>query len=269
MTATPRSNGSSDHAELNTLRQLTQPGTSGWPGIHHAAGSVAPPACRRKFARTPTWPSPDGQFKVHPSGNRQLAYQACKRLLDIVGALVLIVAFSPIMLVTFLVLMITTRGKPLFCQERVGLGGRRFPMYKFRTMCIDADAKQHLVKNEKDGPIFKSKQDPRITRLGRFLRSTSIDETPQLFSILIGHMALVGPRPPVPKEVAKYEFWQRERLSVKPGLTCLWQVSGRSEIGFADWVRMDIWYVRNQTLLTDVRLMLATPKSVLSRRGAY
>src|SRR5690606_3829060 len=118
---------------------------------------------------------------------------------------------------------------------------------------------QAAVANEKDGPIFKNRQDPRITRIGRFLRRSSIDEMPQLFNVLLGHMALVGPRPPVEKEVRKYEPWQFRRLAIMPGLTCLWQVSGRSEIGFTDWVRMDLWYSRNQNAWTDATLLVKTP----------
>lgn len=208
-------------------------------------------------------------YVVIPAGNRSIAYQTIKRTFDIVGALLLLIAFSPIMLVTFVVLAITTKGKPIFRQERVGLCGRTFPMFKFRTMHVNAERLQHLVSNEKQGPIFKNKRDPRITKIGRILRSTSIDETPQLFNVLLGHMSLVGPRPPVPKEVAQYQPWQRERLTVKPGLTCLWQVSGRCEVGFEDWVRMDIWYRKNQNLLTDLALLVKTPLSVLSCRGAY
>jgi lipopolysaccharide/colanic/teichoic acid biosynthesis glycosyltransferase len=170
---------------------------------------------------------------------------------------------------TYAVLFITTRGKPIFAKERVGHCGRKFKMYKFRTMCPNADQLQHLVENEQDGPVFKNRRDPRITRIGRMLRSFSIDELPQLFNVLKGDMALVGPRPPIVKEVIRYEPWHLDRLSVKPGLTCLWQVSGRCEIGFEDWVRMDLWYVRNQSLQTDIRLLVRTPLSVLSRRGAY
>lgn len=165
-------------------------------------------------------------YVILPSGNRSPAYQAAKRAFDIAGALLLLALLWPLMLVTYLVLWCTTKGHPLFCQDRVGLCGRVFRMYKFRTMVMDADQLQHLVKNEKDGPVFKNQRDPRITRLGRILRSTSIDELPQIFSVLKGDMALVGPRPPVPAEVARYKPWQRARLSVKPGLTCLWQVSG-------------------------------------------
>ncbi|MBA4018545.1 MAG: multidrug MFS transporter [Pirellula sp.] len=203
------------------------------------------------------------------AGNLSPVYRFMKRAVDIVGALAVLALLAPVMVATFVVLCFTTRGNPLFRQERVGLCGKLFPMYKFRTMRLDALALQNQVRNEHDGPIFKNRRDPRVTRLGRLLRSTSIDETPQLFSVLAGHMTLVGPRPPIASEVMKYEPWQLGRLSVVPGLTCLWQVSGRSEIGFEDWVRMDLWYVENQSLLTDLKLLARTPLSVISRKGAY
>ena len=206
---------------------------------------------------------------VAPQGNRSLGYRGVKRLLDVVGALGLLVLLSPMMIATGLLLLVTTRGKPLFSQSRLGHCGRRFTMYKFRTMCADAERRRSEVANEHDGPIFKNRCDPRVTRIGRLLRVTSIDETPQLLNVLAGQMSLVGPRPPVAEEVEQYQAWQRRRLGVKPGLTCLWQVSGRSEIGFADWVRMDLWYVQNQNLATDLKLLLRTPWSVVCRRGAY
>jgi lipopolysaccharide/colanic/teichoic acid biosynthesis glycosyltransferase len=206
---------------------------------------------------------------VAPDGNRAWIYQSLKRSIDIVGAVVALILFSPIMLVSFAILMVTTKGRPIFVQQRVGLCGKLFNMYKFRTMCLDAHSKLHTVNNEMSGPVFKNRRDPRITRVGGFLRKCSIDEMPQLFNVLFGDMALVGPRPPIMSEVVRYEPWQRRRLSVKPGLTCLWQVSGRNEIGFEDWVRMDIWYVENQNLRTDIKLLVKTPLSVISRRGAF
>jgi len=210
-----------------------------------------------------------GRPIIQPDGNLCPRYLRAKRLLDFVGAIVLLVALFPIMLVTLLMLCVTTKGRPLFFQSRVGQLGRRFTMVKFRTMRLDAAKLQSLVENEKDGPVFKNRRDPRVTRIGRILRSTSIDETPQLFNVLAGHMALVGPRPPVASEVAQYKAWQRRRLAVRPGLTCLWQISGRSEIGFVQWMRMDLWYLRNQSLKTDLELLLRTPLKVLSRKGAY
>lgn len=203
------------------------------------------------------------------AGNLAPWYLGAKRGLDIVGALALAILLLPVMLVAFLVLLVTTRGRPIFSQVRLGWRGRPFTMYKFRTMAPDAAQRQHEVANEKDGPIFKNRSDPRVTRIGRFLRAFSIDEMPQLLNVLLGQMSLVGPRPPLAAEVAEYEPWQHGRLAVKPGLTCLWQVSGRSEIGFDDWVRMDLWYIRNQSLPTDLSLLIRTPVSVLSARGAY
>ena len=206
---------------------------------------------------------------VTPGGNRSPVYRVAKRLLDVAGAVGLLVVLGPIMLAVLLVLLATTRGRPLFLQRRVGYCGHLFTLAKFRTMVMDADRRQHEVRNEQDGPVFKNRRDPRVTRIGRLLRKTSLDETPQLFNVLLGHMSLVGPRPPVIQEVARYEPWQRRRLAVKPGLTCLWQVSGRCEIMFDDWVCMDLWYVRNQNLWTDLVLLLRTPLCVLSGRGAY
>lgn len=206
---------------------------------------------------------------VAPAGNCSSGYRFAKRAIDVAGALVLLALLSPLLLTTVAVLLVTTRGKPIFRQERVGRLGRRFPLYKFRTMVTDAEHVRHLVKNEKEGPIFKNRSDPRITRIGRILRSLSIDELPQLVNVLRGDMSLVGPRPPLAAEVAEYQPWQRQRLAVTPGLTCLWQVSGRSEIGFDEWMLMDLWYVENQSLTVDLMLLAQTPRAVLSRRGAY
>jgi lipopolysaccharide/colanic/teichoic acid biosynthesis glycosyltransferase len=206
---------------------------------------------------------------VPPEGNLALTYRLAKRTLDVTGSAALIVMLSPILITVFVILSITTKGRPIIRQQRVGHLGRRFPMFKFRSMRLDAEKLQHLVRNEKDGPIFKNRHDPRITCIGRILRRTSIDEMPQLFNVLAGHMSLVGPRPPLAKEVAQYKPWQRRRLAIKPGLTCLWQISGRCEIGFDQWVRMDIWYANNQNLWTDLKLLVRTPLSVISCRGAY
>ena len=206
---------------------------------------------------------------VAPEGNTSVAYQVAKRLLDIVGALVLILVLSPLLLTVLVVLSITTRGKPLFWQRRAGHLGKTFLMAKFRTMRLDADKVKHTVANESTGPVFKNRRDPRVTRLGRILRKTSLDETPQLFHVLLGQMSLVGPRPLDVREVARFDPWQIRRMAVKPGLTCLWQVSGRSDIGFEEWTRMDLWYVRNQSLLVDLELLWRTPLKVLGGKGAY
>ena len=206
---------------------------------------------------------------VFAGGNRSRLYLATRRMFDVIGTLVAMLLFAPIMVVSFLVLMVTTCGCPIFRQERVGFCGRPFMMYKFRTMSLNAESQRHLVKNERSGPVFKNRTDPRITPFGRFLRSFSIDEMPQLFNVLRGDMSLVGPRPPIRSEVVQYKRDQFERLSVNLGLTCLWQVSGRAELDFEQQVDLDVTYVRNQSLWSDLLLLIRTPLSVLSRRGAY
>lgn len=255
---------------------MTDPAASSVPIVPASGQSADGP--RRTGRIRPVRPQPiplvntrlaAGEPIVAANGNLSPGYLLTKRVLDITGALVLLAALWPVLLLTFLVLAVTTRGKPLFGQRRLGFRGRPFTMLKFRTMCVDAAQRQAEVKNEKDGPIFKNRRDPRITRIGRFLRSTSIDEMPQLLNVLAGHMSLVGPRPPIGREVAQYEAWQRSRLGVKPGLTCLWQVSGRSEIAFEPWIRMDLWYIRNQGISTDLKLLVKTPWTLITRRGAY
>ncbi len=204
-----------------------------------------------------------------PGGNQRRHYLLAKRLLDVVGAGALLMLFSPVMLPIWLILYFSTGGHPIFRQTRVGHCGRRFQILKFRTMRLDAQLLQPEIVNEQSGPVFKNRRDPRITRFGNWLRRLSIDEMPQIINVLRGEMALVGPRPPIPSEVVNYEPWQTARLSVKPGLTCVWQVSGRSDIEFDDWMRLDLWYVQNQNLWVDVVLLLRTPWSVLTCRGAY
>jgi lipopolysaccharide/colanic/teichoic acid biosynthesis glycosyltransferase len=208
-------------------------------------------------------------WELQPDGNRNATYVLCKRILDLVGGAVLLILLSPITLLTFVILFITTRGQPIFRQVRIGECGRKFTLYKFRTMVPNAEAMLSQVVNEKDGPVFKNRLDPRISGIGAILRRLSIDEIPQLWNVLAGEMSLVGPRPPIEAEVQKYEHWQLRRLAVKPGLTCVWQVSGRCEIGFLQWVRMDLWYIDRQSLLLDLILLAKTPWSVLSGRGAY
>jgi exopolysaccharide biosynthesis polyprenyl glycosylphosphotransferase len=195
---------------------------------------------------------------------------AAKRMLDLTGALVGIILTGPIMLATAIAIRITDPGPVLFRQLRAGRNGRKFTMLKFRSMVMDAEKRKaeliHL--NEMDGPVFKIKRDPRITRVGRFIRKTSIDELPQLFNILFGDMSLVGPRPPLPSEVEQYEPWQRRRLSVKPGLTGMWQVSGRNQIDFEEWMKMDLEYIDNWSLWLDIKIILKTIPAVVLRSGA-
>jgi len=184
-----------------------------------------------------------------------------KGFFDRAVAAVLLVPGLPIILLLVILIRLTSKGPGIFCQKRVGKNGKVFTMLKLRSMRVDAE---HLC-----GAIWARDDDPRTTPVGWFLRRFHLDELPQLFNVLWGEMSLVGPRPPIAKEVAEYEWWQQRRLSVKPGLTCLWQVSGRSEIGFVDWVRMDLWYVKNQGFWTDLCLLAKTPVAVLARRGAY
>ena len=204
---------------------------------------------------------------VSPGGNRSARYRFIKRLGDMVGAIGLLAICSPLLIVTCLVLTFTTKGRPFFRQTRYGLFGKPFTLYKFRTMVSNAEDLRHLI--QRDGLVFKKRNcaDPRVTRVGAFLHKTSIDEVPQLVNVLLGQMSLVGPRP-LSCEIEKFEPWQLERFLVRPGLTCLWQVSGRSEIGFEEWMLMDLWYVQHQSLRTDAMLLIRTPGTVLSCRGA-
>ena len=199
------------------------------------------------------------------------AYMLAKRLMDVAGASMALVILAAPMLVTALLIKLESRGPALFWQYRLGENGVPFRFYKFRSMVRNAeDVRQGLMgDNEADGPVFKIRRDPRITRVGRWIRKASLDETPQLFHVLQGKMSLVGPRPPLPEEVEDYEPWQHERLSVRPGLTCIWQISGRSDIPFARWVELDILYVRTRSLLLDLKILLLTPWAVLTGRGAY
>ena len=166
--------------------------------------------------------------------------------------------------------MISTKGPVFFRQERIGIGGRKFTMYKFRTMVVDAEFRLDDLKayNEVSGPVFKIKHDPRITKVGRFLRKTGIDELPQLFNVVMGDMSLIGPRPPLEREVRQYEPWQLRRLSVMPGITCTWQVTpNRHDVLFEDWVTMDLSYIDNWSLSRDVRLFFKTVKTFFLAGG--
>jgi lipopolysaccharide/colanic/teichoic acid biosynthesis glycosyltransferase len=199
------------------------------------------------------------------------AYMVAKRALDILGASVALLILGIPMLIVALLIKLESRGPALFFQYRLGENGIPFRFYKFRSMIVNAEQARADLQpsNEADGPVFKIRRDPRITRVGRWLRKTSLDETPQLLHVLAGQMSLVGPRPPLPEEVENYEPWQRERLAVRPGLTCIWQISGRSDIPFDRWVELDILYVRSRSLLLDLKILLLTPWAVISGRGAY
>jgi exopolysaccharide biosynthesis polyprenyl glycosylphosphotransferase len=193
-----------------------------------------------------------------------------KRLLDVVIAALALVITSPLWLVIALAIRLTSRGPVFYRQVRCGLRGRRFTLLKFRTMVADAEQLKPGIEhlNVMDGPVFKATADPRVTAIGRVLRRSSLDELPQLLHVLRGEMALVGPRPPIPAEVERYEPWQRRRLAMKPGMTCLWQVSGRSELDFATWMELDLAYIDNWSLWLDLKILLQTIPAVLSARGA-
>lgn len=192
-----------------------------------------------------------------------------KRALDIAGASAGLALLAPLLGAVALGVRLTSPGPVFFAQQRSGLGGKRFAMYKFRTMVADAEARQAelMALNEQDGPAFKLTRDPRVTPLGRILRKLSIDELPQLWNVLRGEMSLVGPRPLPCRESAGCAVWQRRRLDVTPGLTCIWQVRGRSAVSFDEWVRMDLSYIRRRTLPHDLRLIAATVPAVLLGRG--
>jgi exopolysaccharide biosynthesis polyprenyl glycosylphosphotransferase len=212
---------------------------------------------------------PDGylHFVTHAPRPHQMAV---KRLFDIVSSAAALLALSPLLLGVALIIKVTSRGPIFFKQKRVGLHGKTFEMLKFRSMVVNAEELKAKLEamNEQTGPVFKMKNDPRITPIGRFIRKYSIDELPQLINVLRGEMSVVGPRPPLPKEVEKYAAWQRRRLSVRPGLTCIWQVSGRNQISFEEWMYLDMQYIDNWTLLTDLSLVLKTVPVVITGRGA-
>jgi exopolysaccharide biosynthesis polyprenyl glycosylphosphotransferase len=195
---------------------------------------------------------------------------AIKRLIDIIASAGAIWLLLPFGAVAALFIRLGSRGPIFFRQVRVGLHGRTFNMLKFRSMVVGAEAQRAALQslNEQSGPVFKIARDPRVTRVGRFMRKFSIDELPQLINVLRGDMSLVGPRPPVPQEVVQYQPWQRRRLSVRPGLTCIWQVSGRNEITFDEWMRLDMRYIDHWSLREDMGLILKTVPVVLGGRGA-
>jgi lipopolysaccharide/colanic/teichoic acid biosynthesis glycosyltransferase len=199
------------------------------------------------------------------------AYERVKRLLDVILAAVLVVLLSPVMLLAALAIKLTSRGPVIFRQARAGLNGEHFTMYKFRTMHDGAENGRHGIAhlNEQNGPVFKVAEDPRLTPVGRFLRRSSIDELPQLFNVLEGSMTLVGPRPLWVAEAEQATGAARLRTLVKPGCTCLWQISGRSELSYEEWVLLDLYYIRHRGTVLDLLIIIQTVPAVLSGRGAY
>lgn len=203
---------------------------------------------------------------------RIIAARLCRRGMDVVTSSLALLALSPLLASVAVLIKIESRGPMFFTQQRVGKWGVLFKMYKFRSMCLDADIRKADLEDQnemKNGVIFKMKSDPRITRIGRFIRRYSIDELPQLINVLKGDMSLVGPRPALPSEVAEYSIEDRRRLDIKPGITCLWQVSGRSEIPFDQQVELDVDYIETHGLATDVKILLRTIPAVFAGKGAY
>jgi lipopolysaccharide/colanic/teichoic acid biosynthesis glycosyltransferase len=194
-----------------------------------------------------------------------------KRATDIALALIGLTLTAPIISLAMILIVICSPGSPIFAQERVGVFGRRFTMYKLRTMKRGAHAQQDALRNvnEATGPVFKMKSDPRVFPLGRMLRKLSIDEVPNLVNVLLGQMSIVGPRPPLPSEVENYNDFALRRLRVKPGITCVWQISGRSNVDFNEWMRLDHAYIDNWSPLYDLKIILSTIPAVLFSKGAY
>ena len=225
-------------------------------------GDLMPPPRVTQFGALPA-------LSFAPVHHGKLAL-ALKRVADLVGAGLLLVLAAPILAVASVAIRLTSPGPVLFRQIRSGLNGHRFEMLKLRTMHLDAERRKAdlLELNEMDGPVFKIADDPRATAVGRFLRRFSIDELPQLWNVLCGDMSLVGPRPPLPCEVSQYRNRDRRRLSMRPGLTCSWQVGGRNRIGFEDWVRMDLEYIDRWSLAHDFRILARTPSAVFRAKGA-
>lgn len=211
-----------------------------------------------------------GVITVEPAGE-DWAYCVLRRGQDVVLSLAALAALWPFLLLTALVVVLDSPGAgPIFAQTRVGRDGKTFTFYKFRSMCPGAEEmlEQLLPQNEMEGPVFKIKDDPRITRVGKFLRKTSIDELPQLWNVLRGDMSIVGPRPGIPREVAQYDDYARQRLGVTPGLTCFWQIQPhRNQLSFREWVALDVKYIRERSFRTDWKIIFATFGAVLGMNG--
>lgn len=208
--------------------------------------------------------------QVKPNDSR--AYLVTKRILDIALSVLGIIFLSPLFIIVAILIKLEDRNGPvIFKQVRVGKDGKEFTMYKFRSMVANAEElKPKLMsQNEVTGPVFKIKNDPRVTKVGKFIRKTSIDELPQLFNVLKGEMTLVGPRPPLPEEVAQYTSYEWQRLSVRPGLTCYWQVYGRNSLPFEEWVRLDLKYIQERNLIVDIKLILRTVFVLFGSKNAY
>lgn len=242
--------------------------TNGYRGTKLPYRVQGGPAAQRSFYRTQV------PIRVETAAFAPLIVRPLplwKRCMDIVGASIGVLILMPVLAVIALAIKLSSEGPVLFRQSRGGLNGKPFTIFKFRTMIVGAEAQEAALRafNERKGPAFKMKEDPRVTKVGHFLRRTSLDELPQLFNVLRGEMSLVGPRPlPVTQEMG-YAKWHKRRLDVKPGLTCIWQVTSRDDSDFDNWMRLDIRYVNNLSLLLDLKLLFQTFPAVLSGRGAH
>jgi lipopolysaccharide/colanic/teichoic acid biosynthesis glycosyltransferase len=251
------------------LDDLDSPSDTTEAGMHHAhlpgARDGATSAAKPRLTLVPA------TAVTHNARTPGLWYLPMKRAFDIAFALVLLLLLSPVCLIAAIVIRRTSRGPVLYQQVRIGEHGKPFTCYKYRTMVPNAHTlKIDLIdRNDTTGPVFKLVADPRIIPIGRFLRKFSIDEIPQLINVIRGDMSIVGPRPPLPEEVDTYDDYQFGRLAVKPGLTCLWQVSGRSHIGFEEWVELDLEYIRRRGFWYDIWMILRTIPAVLTCRGAF
>ena len=201
---------------------------------------------------------------------KPLGYEFVKRIMDIAISLLALIFLFPLMVIIMILIKLDSKGPVLFSQKRVGKNGKTFKMYKFRSMVINAEdlLKELKSKNEMSGPMFKIKHDPRVTKIGKFIRKTSLDELPQLINVLKGDMSLVGPRPNLPNEVKQFDKWMLDKLVVRPGLTCFWQIMGRNTIGFVEWMKLDIEYIEKRSLKLDIFLIIKTIKVFLGDKTA-
>ena len=213
----------------------------------------------------------EGTGRWNSVGKQKTAYLVLKRIMDVVCSVLALIVLLPVFLITAIAIWIEDGGPVIYVQERNGVNGKVFRMYKFRSMCKDAEKlhKELLKQNELDGPVFKIKKDPRVTKVGRIIRRISVDELPQLINILKGEMSVVGPRPLATYETEKCNAYQKRRMAVKPGLTCYWQCSGRNELSFDEWIKLDIRYIEEANLWIDIKIILKTVRTVVRGKGAY
>jgi len=213
----------------------------------------------------------EGTGRRNSIDKQKTIYRVVKRIMDVLCSVLAMIVLLPVFLITAVAIWIEDGGPVIYSQERNGINGKVFRMYKFRSMCRDAEKlhKNLLKSNEADGPVFKMKRDPRVTKVGRILRRTSIDELPQLINILRGDMSIVGPRPIVTYETERFNDYQKQRMAVKPGLTCYWQCRGRNDIPFDEWIELDLKYIKDECFWVDLKIVFKTVGIVLSGRGAY